>query len=105
MRTNYLKKWLAVLLLPLAAVSANAYDAEIDGIYYNLNSDTKQAEVTSGDTSYEGDVVIPSAVTLSNVTYEVTTIGDHAFYKSYLTSIEIPSSVTAIGDYAFVNSI
>lgn len=69
MRTHYLKKWLAVLLLPLAAMSANAYDAFMDGIYYNLNSETKQAEVTEGDTKYEGEVTIPNAIFYNETTY------------------------------------
>lgn len=33
----------------------------------------------------------------------VTTIGDYAFYYSYLSSITIPESVTKIGNYAFYN--
>lgn len=69
MRTNYLKKWLAVLLLPLAAVGANAADAFMDGIYYNLNSDTKQAEATDGDTKYEGEATIPSSIIYNETTY------------------------------------
>lgn len=69
MRTNYLKKRLAVLLLPLAAVGANAADAFMDGIYYNLNSDTKQAEATDGDTKYEGEVTIPSSIIYNETTY------------------------------------
>ena len=99
---NYLRKWLATLFLMLAAASANAYDAYVDGIYYNLNSDTKQAEVTYGDDSYKGDVVIPSSVTCDGVPYDVTSIGQEAFYFCWnLTSISIPMSVTSIGDYAF----
>ena len=46
---------------------ASAYDAEIDGIYYNLNSETNQAEVTyrsSSEKSYSGTIVIPSSVTI-----------------------------------------
>ena len=45
---------------------ASAYDAEIDGICYNLNSETNQAEVTyrsSSEKSYSGTIVIPSSVT------------------------------------------
>jgi len=61
---------LAALLLPAAA---SAYDACINGIYYNIVKKAKQATVTYGDVevdywgqpttpSYSGDVVIPSTV-------------------------------------------
>ena len=53
---------LASLLLPLAA---NAYDACIDGIYYNIVKKAKQATVTYGDSesgTYSGNVVIPAMV-------------------------------------------
>ena len=76
----------------------------VDGIYYNITGDNT-AEVTYKDTdfnSYNGDIVIPEAVTLNGVTYSVTAIGDYAFKDcSALTSVTIPNSVTTIGDYAF----
>ena len=84
-----------------------AYDAKIDGIYYNLNDETKTAEVTyqyewtsTGD--YSGIITIPEKVTYNAIEYSVTSIGDDAFYScSSLTSITIPNSVTSIGDDAF----
>ena len=35
---------------------------EIDGNYYNINSNTKQATVTAGENKYSGNVIIPSSV-------------------------------------------
>ena len=93
---------MATLFLMLAAASANAYDAYIDGIYYNLNSDTKQAEVTSGDSEYNGSVVIPETVTYDGKTYNVTSIGDWAFFNQGLSSVTIGNNVTSIGTEAFV---
>ena len=36
-----------LLLSVFFAVSASAYDAEVDGMYYNLNKTEKPAEVTN----------------------------------------------------------
>ena len=100
-----MKKLLLSLFAVLLSSCAWAYSAYIGGIYYDLNSETKKAEVTFKDenyNSYSGDVVIPSSVTYSGVTYSVTSIGSCAFLEcTSLTSIEIPNSVTSIGSNAF----
>ena len=82
---------------------AFAYDAEIDGIYYNLDAENKIAEVTSGDYyyCYSGNIIIPEKVIYNGVEYSVTSIGGGAFSRSFLTSITIPNSVTSIGESAF----
>ena len=106
-----MKRLCSLLLLALLPLLASAYDAEIDGIYYNLDSNKKQAEVTylTTDSSikkyvYTGTVNIPEFVTYDNITYRVTSIGIQAFSNSFeLTSVTIPNSVTSIGHYAFSN--
>lgn len=126
-----MKKIILSLFAVLLSCCAWAYSVNVDGIYYNFNSDDKTAEVTFRSNtyrSYSGDVVIPSSVTYSDVTYRVTSIGYNAFRESNnltsvtipnsitsigasafssctsLASIEIPSSVTSIGDYSFHNT-
>lgn len=97
------KNTLLILLSLLMPMMANAYDAEIDGIYYNLSED--EATVTHGLIafgSYSDTVTIPATVTDGEKTYNVTGIDYQAFYKcSNLTSVIIPESVIRIDDWAF----
>ena len=73
----------------------------INGIYYELNNDTKTAIVVQSK-NYSGNIDIPSTVSSDGITYTVTSIGHNAFYKcSSLTSVTIPNSVTSIGYSAF----
>ncbi|MBP5595520.1 MAG: leucine-rich repeat protein [Pseudobutyrivibrio sp.] len=96
-----MKKLLLILtmLLPLVA---NAYDAYINGIYYNFSGD--EAIVTNGasDNSYTGAVDIPEHVPFKGNVYTVTTIGNNAFGNcSGLISIAFPSSVKRVMSGAF----
>ena len=92
------------------ATMAFAYDAEIDGIYYDFDHENKTATVTDDGVSWDyngvgyiqSEIVIPGKVTYNGVEYSVTSIGYRAFYDcSSLTSITIPNSVTSIGYDAF----
>ena len=97
-----MKKLLFTLTLLLMAFMAHAQTL-INGIYYNLDSSAKTAEVTSnGYNSYSGYVSIPSKVTYSGYSYNVTSIGQQAFLACInLTSIDIPNSVKSIVMGAF----
>lgn len=103
----------AVLIMALAIPqSVKAYDFSAvapsgQTLYYNIVVD--HAEVTNQNGPYidystypTGNLVIPSSVTYGGITYNVTSIGDCAFYYcSGLTSVTIPNSVASIGNYAF----
>ena len=92
----------SLILSVVFSTSALAYDVKIDGIYYNLISKGKTAEVTSGEEKYSGEVVIPSSITVEGKEYTVTSIGNEAFCQcSGLTSVTIPNSVTSIGECTF----
>ena len=89
-------------LLPLVA---SAYNALVNGIYYNLDKSSNNASVTyraQYSPSYSGDVTIPETVTYDGVQYRVTAITANAFFScGDLTSVSIPSCITEIGISAF----
>ena len=100
LNSTKMKKILSLILLAMLPMIASAYDAFIDGIYYNFSGN--EATVTEGYDSYEGAVVVPSSVNYKDKTYSVTSIGESAFNGcESLTSIIIPNSVTSIGESAF----
>ena len=94
---------LATLFL-LVPMGAQAFDAYIGGLCYNLSG--SEATVTYEDDyfadRFSDPVTIPSSVTYNGKTYSVTSIGEYAFIGCYsLPSITIPNSVTSIGYKAF----
>ena len=99
---KYLRQLFAALLIICSTVTF-AKNVEIDGIAYDIDTQTKVATVIAGG-NYTGDVVIPETVEYNSIIYNVTGIGDSAFIGQMgLTSIIIPNSVTSIGKEAFRN--
>ena len=118
-----MKKKIFTLLLAVAASIGTmfAWDYErFQGgdLFYNLDTTNRIAEVTyssceelipgTGICLYNGNrtgiksVNIPSQVTYNGITYNVTSIGDHAFHScGLLASVYIPNSIITIGNDAF----
>ena len=107
---NRLNKFYVIILLLLMVCNpAKAYDACVDGIYYNVNPNDKSADVTYAIDidkdeigSYYGIINIPSTINYMGVVYNVISIGKRTFYNcSKVTGINIPESITYIGEEAF----
>ena len=73
-----------VVMLIMTASSAMAQEAKfevIDGLRYNLDSDTKTATLLSKTKdTYSGDIVVPEKIKSSDgVEYSVTSLGAYCF--------------------------
>ena len=99
-----MKKVYLLFLLALLPFVVYADPVEINGIYYNLVSKVKTAEVTSNPNKYSCDVTIPTTVTYGGNEYSVVSIDESAFNSCWaLTSIIIPNSVNFIASGTFLN--
>ena len=91
---------LSLVVALFATITLNAYDFQYGDLYYNITSDNT-VEVVH-DESYRELTVVVIPSTLYDYYYNVTSIGDDAFYDcSGLTFVTIPNSVTSIGSRAF----
>lgn len=102
-----LKHYIFTFLALFVSTNVFAYNAEIDGIYYNFSENEATVTYrTTGYNSYSGAVIIPTSVTYNNKTYSVTSIGNSAFQNcSSLTSITIPATLKKVGTDAFEGCI
>ena len=92
-----------LLTLTLSVSVASYSQTEIDGLCYNLNSTTKEAEVVSLERDFQ-NLTIPSSVFYDGESYSVTAIGYNAFKdNTNLETVTIPNSVKSIEQFAFEN--
>jgi len=102
----YLNRFIFTIFAFYCVNISNAYDFEVDGIYYNITSQTDNTVAVTYENKmtgdYKGDIVIPDIVEYNNIEYSVTSIGSYAFYEcGYLNSISIPKRINSIGYNAF----
>ena len=81
-----IKQLLTTIAVLLCSVMTHAYNFEVDGIYYYItSSENLTVEVTYTsyhlNNDYKGKIVIPATVTYNEQQYNVTSIGDDAFYN------------------------
>ncbi len=107
--TRYYTTLLMFMLVALTSLSANAYDFEVDGIFYRiLSAQDRTCEVVYDNSDVnearEGDIVIPQNVEFRGSEITVTRIGSGAFRDCYnVSSISLPATVTIIESDAFEN--
>lgn len=100
-----MKKLYLLFVLLLTGVGMWAQSFEVDGIRYSVVSATDlTVNVTGFNSSYEGDLVLNGSVVYNDATYQVVSIGDHAFRNCRnLTNVGDLSFCTSIGGMAFCN--
>lgn len=84
---------------------------EVDGIWYTvIDAEAKTVKTKDGEdgsnpgNQYEGDLTIPSIISLDNNDYTVVEIGHHSFCSlSGLTAVRLPSTVKKLGEASFYN--
>ena len=97
-----MRRLLILLLLLQTTLIASAYDIEVNGICFNLTSDSTVAVtyldfIRMNEDYYIGDVVVPASINYKGKKYAVTAIGQKAFLgSSYLTSVALPSSIITL---------
>lgn len=102
-----MKRQVISFIALLLSSTVMADSIEINGIHYNLSSESNEAEVTSDMTTnlYSGNVTIPASVTYNGVEYSVTAIGESAFWNCKgLITVTIPPSVKTMKLNAFSGS-
>lgn len=110
MKQILLKSTLAIVGL-LMSLNVFADGFTVDGLAYTIlttDDGSNAVEVTytnSKGGSYSGDIVVPAQVVNEGVTYDVTAIGEKAFYKcTSMTSIVLPEGLKSIKKDAFNGS-
>ncbi len=102
-------KRIILLFILICPLLASAETIEINGLYYNLDLNTKKAEVTRNPAMsdnqasyYSENITIPETVTFDGILYDVTSIEDNSFQGcTQMTTLSIPNSITKIGSSAF----
>lgn len=94
---------IVAIMVEIGCYSANYYDFEVDGIYYNLpDVSGNTCTVVGGDADKIGEtLIIPGSVTYRNKTFAVTKIGYTAFRKSKIRHLTINEGVSQIMSSAF----
>ena len=96
-----IKSLLSILvLMPMMAI---AQTVDINGIYYNLDSENNSACVVASPVGYSGQIIIPESINYDGTSYNVTKIKSEAFLENDITTLDIAKNVETIELDAFKN--
>lgn len=102
---QYIRKFIAIVLVLLSFLSARAYDFEVDEIRYELKSlDDLTCKVIAKSEKYTGNISIPATVTFNGKSFNVVEISDKAFFNCEdITELNLKESqkLLRIGRSAF----
>lgn len=82
------------------SIYASAYDFEVDGIFYNIDASAGTAVVTTGESAYAGEIIVPDVISIKNRDLTVVSIGQ-AFNNTTITAISIGKNISEIQFGAF----
>lgn len=101
MKKTHYQKYKITSQWGISMTTAQAAEATIDSLTYKTAAKSI-VYVSNCTNNLEGEIAIPSTVTIKGEKYNVTSIGEQAFADcDLLTNVIIPDSVTSIGDTAF----
>lgn len=96
------KQYFSLLVGFVCSLSAVAEEVVVDGLRYDLDTETKDAKVLALEDKEATSVVIPESVSNEGYDYTVTSIGVKAFWDcGTLKSLAMPNTVTTVGKNAF----
>ena len=101
MKRRFTTLMTTLLLSVMFAVSASAYDVEVDGIYYNLLKKAKQAEVVGASKKLK-NVIIPDVITYEDTEFKVVSLGYLALVGlDNVETIKLGNNIEEIGAGVF----
>lgn len=102
--TRYYTTLLMFMLVALTSLSANAYDFEVDGIYYTVIDPSALTCGASGINKSIGEpenLIIPSHVSYAGKDLVVVEVSNDAFKESTIVNVCLPNTCVSIGRSAF----
>ena len=107
-----MRKTFTFLFLLLMTITISAQTtATVDGIKYILDGSTatvtypnESRPESKNPSSYTGDITIPAIINYEGTDYNVTTIGERAFYAAEISSLALPEGLLTIGKKSLMGS-
>ena len=95
---------LAITISAQTSVTVDGIKYNIDGINATVTYPNESRPSSSDPSTYTGNIVIPPTINVDGTDYNVTTIGERAFYAADISSISLPEGLITIGKKSLMNS-